>query len=68
MWKNCVIHLSNGVDVTYSTLHDGTESGCVSIQSSVYFRRVIKSVSDAELHVLISLHDCTLVFPAGTAS
>jgi hypothetical protein len=63
-----VIRLLNGVGVTYSTLHDGTESGCVSIQSNVCFRCVIKSESDAELHVFIFPHDCTLILQAGTAS
>ena len=34
-WACGVFLPPNGVVVTYSTLHDGTESGCISIQSNV---------------------------------
>ena len=40
----------------------------VSVSSVMLVRLVMKSVSDAELHAYIFLHDCTLILQAGTAS
>ncbi len=39
-----------------------------SVSSLMLVRLVVKSVFDAELHVYIFLHDCTLILQAGTAS
>jgi hypothetical protein len=48
----------NGVVVTYSTLLMAQNLDA-SVSNLMCVRRVIKSASDAELHVLIFLHDCT---------
>jgi hypothetical protein len=39
----------------------------VSVSSLILVRLVVKSVFDAELHVFIFLHDCTLILQAGTS-
>ncbi len=57
----------NLVVVTYSTLLMAQNLD-VSVSSLMLVRLVAKSVFDAELHICIFLHDCTLFLQAGTAS
>ena len=57
----------NFVVVTYSTLLMAQNLDA-SVSSPMLVRLVVKSEFDAELHICIFLHDCTLILQAGTDS
>ncbi len=65
--KTVLSIILNLVVVTYSTLLMAQNLDA-SVSSLMLVRLVVKFVFDAEFHICIFLHDCTLILQARTAS